>query len=76
MECDTRSRRPVAVKDEQTGNESSYSISPLDDQGGISLSGSEKVEDLTERLETQFQVVTDPSFPAVIEVGNVALRSS
>jgi hypothetical protein len=49
--------------------------SPLVTPGGISLSGSEKAEALSDSLETQFQPVTDPSAPAVIEMVDVALRS-
>ena len=78
MECDTRippSRRPIAVEDDQAGEESSYSVSPLVTPGGIALSVSEKAEALADILETQFQPVTDPSFPAVIETVNVGLRS-
>jgi hypothetical protein len=43
--------------------------------GGISLSDSEKAESLADNLETQFQPVTDPSVPAVIEMVDVGLRS-
>jgi hypothetical protein len=63
------------VKVDHTGDESSYSISPLVNPGGIALSDSEKAEDLSDSLETQFQPVTDPSVPAVIEMVYVALRS-
>jgi hypothetical protein len=42
---------------------------------GIVLSDSEKAEALADSLETQFQPVTDPSAPAVIEMVDVALRS-
>jgi len=42
---------------------------------GIALSYSEKAEALAENLEAQFQPVTDPSVPAVIEKVGVALRS-
>jgi len=42
--------------------------------GGIALSDSEKAEALTDNLEAQFQPVTDPSVPAVIEVVDVAPR--
>ena len=43
--------------------------------GGIALSDSEKAETLADNLEAQFQPVTDSSFPAVIEMVDVALRS-
>ena len=43
--------------------------------GGIALSDSEKPEALADNLEAQFQVVTDPSVPTVIEIVDVALRS-
>jgi hypothetical protein len=42
--------------------------------GGIALSDSEKAEALADNLEAQFQPVTDPSVPAVIEMFDVALR--
>ena len=48
---------------------------PLVTPWGIALADSEKAEALTENLETQFQPVTDPSVPAVIEIVDVALRS-
>jgi hypothetical protein len=70
-----RSRRPIAVEDDQAGDESSYSVSPLVNPGGIALSDSEKAEALADNLDTQFQPVTDPSVPAVIETVNVGLRS-
>jgi len=70
------SRRPIAVEDEQTGDESPYSISsPLVTPGGIVLSDSEKAAALADSLETQFQPVIDPSVPTVIEMVDVALRS-
>ena len=72
------SRRSVAVEDDQTGDESSYSIStppPPVTPGGITLSDSEKAEAFAVSLETQFQPVTDPSVLAVIEMVYVALRS-
>ena len=56
-------------------DESSYSVSPLVNPGGIALSDSEKAEALADNLEAQFQPVTDPSLPAVIEMVDVALRS-
>ena len=49
--------------------------SPPGNPGGIALSESEKVEALADNLETQFQQVTDPSVPAVIEMVDVALTS-
>ena len=61
MECDTRippSRRPIAVEDDQAGDESSYSVSPpLVTPGGIALSDSEKAEAFADNLETQFQPI-------------------
>ena len=48
---------------------------PTVTQGGIALSESEKTETLAENLEAQFQPVTDPSVPAVIETVDLALRS-
>jgi hypothetical protein len=63
------------VKDDQTGDESSYSVSPLFTPGGIALSDSGKAEALADSLETQFQPVTDHPVPADIEMVNVALRS-
>ena len=74
MECHTRSRRPVAVEDDQTGDDSSYSVSPWSPRGKL-LSQTEKAESLADTLETQFQPVADPSVPAVIEMVDVALRS-
>ena len=78
MEFDTRipqSRRPIAVEDDQKGDESFYSVSSPGHTGGIAFSDSEKAEALAVNLETQFQPVTDPSVPAVIEKIDVALRS-
>jgi hypothetical protein len=60
-----RSRRPIAVEDDETGDESSHSISPLVTPGGVALSDSEKAESLADNLKAQFQPVTDPSVPAV-----------
>ena len=57
------------------GDESSYNVSPLVTPGGIALSDSEKAEALVDNMETQFQPVTDPSVPAVIEMVDVGLRS-
>jgi len=71
-----RSRRPITVEDDQTGDESPYSISlPLVTPVGNALSDSEKAEALADSLETEFQPVSDPSVLAVIEMVDVALRS-
>jgi len=43
--------------------------------GGFALSDSEKAEALAVNLESQFQLVTNPSVPAVIEMVDVVLRS-
>ena len=56
-------------------DESSYSFSPLVNQGVIALSDSEKAEVLADNLETQFQHAIDPSVPAVIGMVDVGLRS-
>jgi hypothetical protein len=48
---------------------------PLVTPEGIGLSDSEKAEALADNLETQFQPVTDPTVPAVIEMVDVTLRS-
>ena len=48
---------------------------PLVTQGGIALSDSEKAEALADSLEAQFQLVTDPSDPVVIETVDVALQA-
>jgi hypothetical protein len=63
------------VEDDEAGDESSYSVSPLVTQRGIAVSDSEKAEALADTLETQFQPVADPSVPAVIETVDVALKS-
>jgi hypothetical protein len=63
------------VEDDQTGDEIPNSVSPLITLGGLTLSDSEKAEALADRLEAQFQPNTVPSFPAVIEMVNVALES-
>jgi len=68
-----QSRRPVAVENDQAGDESSYFVSPWS-PGGIALSDSEKAEALADILETQFQPVIDSSVPAVFAVVDVALR--
>jgi hypothetical protein len=48
---------------------------PLLVPGGLALSDSEKAEALTDSLEAQFQLVNDPSDPAVIEMVNKAMRA-
>ena len=48
---------------------------PLVTSGGFALSNTDNAEALADHLETQFQLVTDPSVPAVIEMVDVALRS-
>ena len=63
------------MEDDQAGDESSYSISPLVTPGEIALSDSEKVEAPADNLEARFQSVKDPSVPAVTETVDVALRS-
>jgi len=64
------------VEDDQTVNESSYSISfPLVTPVGIAISDSEKAEALADSLKTEFQTVSDPSVPAFIEMVHVALGS-
>jgi hypothetical protein len=65
------------VEDDETADESSYSVSlstPLVTPGGIALLDSEKAEAPADNLEAQFQPVNDPSAPAVIEMVNMALR--
>ena len=47
---------------------------PLVTPGGIALSDSEKAEALADSLEAQFQPVTVPSVPAVIEMVDVVLE--
>jgi archaellum component FlaG (FlaF/FlaG flagellin family) len=63
------------VENDEACDVTSYSVSPLVTPGGIALTDSEKAEALADNLETQFQLVTDPSVPAVIETGNLGLRS-
>jgi len=78
VEQDTRIREslsPITVEDDHAGDEIFCSISPLVTPGGIALSDCEKAEILADNLEDQFQSVTDPSFPAVIKIVGVALRS-
>jgi hypothetical protein len=48
---------------------------PLVTPGVLALSDSEKAEALAESLEAQFQPVSDPSVPAVIEMVNEAMRA-
>jgi len=48
---------------------------PLFNPGGLAISASEKAEALADNLESQFQPVTVPSVPTVIEMVDVALRS-
>jgi hypothetical protein len=54
-------RRPIAVDDDQTGDERSYSVKCLVTPGGIALSSSEKDDAFADSLETHFQPLTDPS---------------
>jgi len=61
------------VADDQTGVESTYSISPLVTPGEL-RSQTEKAEALANNLETQFQPVTDTWVPTFIEMVDVALR--
>ena len=63
------------MEDDQTGDESSHSISPLVIAVGIALSDYEKAKALADSLEAQFQPVTVPSVTAVIEIVDVALES-
>jgi hypothetical protein len=44
--------------------------SPLQVPWGLALSDSEKVEALADSIEAQFQLVDDPSDPAVMEMVN------
>ena len=48
---------------------------PLVTPGRFSLSDSEKGEALVDSLEAQFQLVNDPSDPAVIEMVDEALQA-
>jgi hypothetical protein len=63
------------VEDDQAGDDSSYSNSTLVTPRGTVLSDSEKAEALADNLEAQYQLVTDPSVPAVIKTADVELRS-
>jgi len=49
---------------------------PLVTPGRIAVSDSEKAKALADSLETQFQPVTDPSVPAVIEMVDVELSAN
>jgi len=69
-----RFQRPISTKDDQTGDEISYSISPCSLRWE-SLSQTEKAEPLDDNLETQFQPVTDTSVAKDIEIFDVKLRS-
>jgi hypothetical protein len=89
VECDTRisrSRRPIAVEDDQTVDERSYSAFPQTvDESSYSAfppghprgirSDCQKVEALTDSLDAQFLPITYSSAPAGIETVDVALRS-
>jgi hypothetical protein len=48
---------------------------PLQVPGGLALSDSEKAESLADSVEAQFQLVNDPSDPAVIDMINEAMRA-
>ena len=62
------------MEDDQAADETSHSISPLITPGAFALADSDKTEALADNLETEFQPVTDPWVPAVIEMVDVALR--
>jgi hypothetical protein len=64
------------VVDDQTGDETSYSISLLVIPGDIALSDTEKAEALADSLEAQFQPIMIPLVPAVIEMVDVELMSA
>jgi hypothetical protein len=64
------------VEDDQEGDESSYSVTLSSPRMRIALSDSEKPETLTDNLGIQFQPVTDPSVPTVIELVDVLLKSN
>jgi hypothetical protein len=63
------------VEGDQAGDEITHSIFPLHSPGGKAHSDSEKAEIRNHSLDTQIQLVTDLSVPAVIEMVDVALRS-
>jgi len=50
-------------------------LPPWSPRGDFALSDSEKAEALADSLEGQFQPVTAPSVPTVIEMADVALES-
>jgi hypothetical protein len=58
------------VEDDRTGDENSYSVSLF--TLGESIFQTEKAKALADSLETQFEPVTFPSVPAVIEMVDVA----
>jgi hypothetical protein len=62
------------MEDDQTGGESSHSVSPWSPRGEL-LSDSEKSDVLADNMETPFLSVTVPLVPAVIEMVDVALES-
>jgi hypothetical protein len=63
------------VEDDQPGDESLHSLSPLVNPGGTPFSYSEKAEALADCLEAQFQTVTVYSVRTVIQMVDVALES-
>ena len=63
------------MEDDKAADEISHSIFPLVTPGRLDLSDSEKAEALADNPETQFQPVTFPLVPAVIEMVDVALSS-
>jgi hypothetical protein len=63
------------VDDDQTGDESYYSIYSLVTPGGIAHSDSEKAEAFADNLDTQLHLVADPSVPEFTEMFNVARKS-
>jgi hypothetical protein len=62
------------VEVDQTGDRGLHSVSPPGHTGGIAVADSEKAEALAEILVAQFQLVTDPSAAAVIEMVDAALK--
>jgi len=78
VECHTRiprSRRPVAVEDDQAGDKSSKSDSTLVTPGGIAVSKSEKAETIADTLDTTVSDGGRSFGPTVIEFFDVARRS-
>ena len=69
-----RSGRPIAVEDDQAGDESSYSVSPWSPRWE-SLSRTLRKPKPLPTIRRLFQLVTDASVPAVIEMVDLALRS-